>query len=145
MIRIATHADRAFLERMFLAAARVPASAIRENEQLARYFDAWGRDGDFALIAGDHLGAAWWRLFPANAPGYGYVADDIPELGIAVEAEHRGRGIGRALLEALQNAARERGHRALSLSVQPDNPARRLYERAGFTPVDATTMLWSCR
>ncbi len=44
----------------------------------------------------------------------------------------RGRGVGGALLDALVDAARDAGSVALSLSVEPDNPARRLYERLGF-------------
>ena len=54
------------------------------------------------------------------------------ELGIGVVGEARGRGVGRALLAALRELAREQGYRALSLSVDRQNPARRLYERAGF-------------
>ena len=46
--------------------------------------------------------------------------------------EHRGRGLATALIEALKSAVAEAGYRALSLSVEPDNPARRIYERARF-------------
>ena len=92
------------------------------------------------------MGAAWFRLFTAEEPGYGYVGADIPEIGIAVEAASRGRGIGRLLIERLQDEAVRRGYSALSLSVHPDNPALRLYERAGFERIrgdgSALTMLW---
>jgi ribosomal protein S18 acetylase RimI-like enzyme len=61
-----------------------------------------------------------------------------------VRAEWRGRGIGGALLTALCDAARREGAPALSLSVELDNPARRLYERLGFEALreaaGATTM-----
>ena len=40
--------------------------------------------------------------------------------------------MGRALLEALLTTARAQGYRALSLSVDRENPALRLYERVGF-------------
>jgi ribosomal protein S18 acetylase RimI-like enzyme len=46
---------------------------------------------------------------------------------------HRGAGIGTALLRALQEEAALAG-KPLRLSVGRDNPARRLYERLGFTP-----------
>jgi len=36
------------------------------------------------------------------------------------------------LLAALVELAREHGHRTLSLSVDRQHPARRLYERVGF-------------
>jgi GNAT superfamily N-acetyltransferase len=100
-----------------------------------RYLDGWGRPGDAAVVAvvdGQRLGAAWYRLFPAEDPGWGFVATDVPELSIGVAAEARGRGVGSALLDALLTLAQERGFRAVSLSVDRRNPARRLYERKGF-------------
>jgi ribosomal protein S18 acetylase RimI-like enzyme len=71
-------------------------------------------------------------LFPAEEPGWGFVATDVPELSIGVISEVRGTGIGSALLDALLTLAREQGFRAVSLSVDRQNPARRLYERKGF-------------
>jgi ribosomal protein S18 acetylase RimI-like enzyme len=59
-----------------------------------------------------------------------------PELAMGVVRAWRGRGIGSRLLDALIVTAREQGLAAVSLSVEPDNYARRLYERAGFQPVD---------
>jgi ribosomal protein S18 acetylase RimI-like enzyme len=155
-VRSATANDMAFLARMFVEAAlwrpewpRVALEVLLENPQIAGYFAGWGRAGDVALVAaceGEPAGAAWFRRFSADAPGYGFVAGDVPELGIAVVASRRGRGVGVALLGALQRAAIERGHPGLSLSVHPDNPARRMYERLGFTVVEgddsAITMLW---
>jgi ribosomal protein S18 acetylase RimI-like enzyme len=53
--------------------------------------------------------------------------------GLAVHPDAQGRGAGRALLEAIAAAARERGGRRLTLRVfAPNERARRLYERAGF-------------
>jgi GNAT superfamily N-acetyltransferase len=52
---------------------------------------------------------------------------------LAVVPEHRGRGVGRALLEAAAEAARRRGCVKLTLEVQEGNArARRLYAAAGF-------------
>jgi GNAT superfamily N-acetyltransferase len=102
---------------------------------LALYLDAWGRAGDRALLARQGarpLGAVWYRLFTADRPGYGYVDDETPELSIGVRARERGKGVGTALLAAVLAQAALDGHRRLSLSVEPDNPALRLYERLGF-------------
>lgn len=100
------------------------------------YLAGWGRPGDAGVVARDEtgrrLGAAWYRLFPAEDPGYGFVAPDVPELAIGVVSAARSRGVGGALLDALAATARTRGFRALSLSVDRRNPARRLYERTGF-------------
>jgi GNAT superfamily N-acetyltransferase len=104
--------------------------------QLRRYFLDFGRPGDAGVVAvtadGARLGAAWFRLFSAEEPGFGFIAVDVPELAMGVVPEARGQGIGSVLLDALLTLAREQGFRALSLAVDRQNPARRLYERKGF-------------
>ena len=106
------------------------------------YLEGWGRPGDAGVVAvsedGQRLGAAWYRLFPDEDPGYGFVAPDVPELSIGVVGEARGSGVGKALLGALLELAREQGHQRLSLSVDRQNPARRLYERVGFRDAGIT-------
>jgi ribosomal protein S18 acetylase RimI-like enzyme len=101
-----------------------------------RYLDGWGRVGDAAVIAvtedGQRVGAAWYRLFPADEPGWGFVAPDVPEISIGVTGTTRGKGVGSALLDALLTRARVQGYRAVSLSVDRQNPAQRLYQRKGF-------------
>ncbi|MEU3416885.1 GNAT family N-acetyltransferase [Streptomyces sp. NPDC006658] len=53
--------------------------------------------------------------------------------GFAVAEEARGRGVGRALIRAAVDRARERGARRLTLRVLGHNaPARALYESEGF-------------
>ena len=71
-------------------------------------------------------------------PGFGCLGGDVPEVSIGIAPAHRGRGIGGALLAALVEQARGRGHRAVSLSVEDGNRARSLYQRAGFVVVGRT-------
>ena len=116
---------------------------------VALYVKAWGRPGDAAAIAiegGFPVGAAWYRLFDRNKPGYGFVDERTPELAIAVVPNARGKGVGSALLSALLARAREEGHDRISLSVDRTNAgAIELYERHGFERVaetdDSVTML----
>jgi len=66
-----------------------------------------------------------------------YVArweDEIRIIDIALLPEHRGRGIGTALIRELLDEAGAGGKR-LSIHVELNNPARRLYERLGLKPV----------
>ncbi len=56
----------------------------------------------------------------------------IPEhilVYVAVDASRRGRGIGTKLMDAMQQVC----DGDIALHVDYDNPARRLYERLGFT------------
>ena len=158
IVRPSIEADLPFLRAMLYEAAcwrpidHAPRDEVLADPDVARYLSGWGRPGDLGLVAeedGAPLGAAWIRLFDADDAGYGFVAEDIPELTIAVTAETRSRGVGTALIQALLAAARAAGRPALSLSVEPDNPARRVYERAGFAPVGtnggAVTMLLELR
>ena len=81
------------------------------------------------------VGAAWYRLFTKDEPGYGFVDEETPELSIAVVPSKRARGHGFMLLKALMERAREDGFDRLSLSVEPDNPSIALYEKFGFRRV----------
>lgn len=115
---------------------------------LSRYVDRWGRMGDTAVIAvedGRPVGAAWFRLYPEGAPGYGFVDAHTPELTIAVVPTMRGRGIGKQLVEALFERARQGGYTQISLNTRHDPGQEAFYQRYGFEPVreddGAVTML----
>jgi GNAT superfamily N-acetyltransferase len=143
-LRAAQRHDIEFLRALLFEAAYWRPNAVRPplehalaDPVLARYVEGFGRRGDFGVVAdegAEPLGAAWWRYFQADAPGYGFVDDVTPELSTAVLPAYRGRGIGTALLEALKREARDRQIKRLSLSVERDNPAAALYARLGFRP-----------
>lgn len=146
-IRPADPTDAPFLAEMLVAAAfwrpegpRGSVSQVMNQPQLAHYVAGWPLAGDFGVVAQDAqrpVGAAWVRWLPETDPGYGFIDADTPELSIGVLQAWRGQGVGFLLVEALVAAARERGLRAMSLSVERDNYARRLSERVGFRQVSA--------
>ncbi len=121
------------------------------DENLWRYVHAWGEwAGDSGIAACDEeglvLGACWSRLFPAETPGYGFVASDTPEIGLAVSGAARGQGLGSRLIDAHLQQLRAAGAPGVSLSVEDGNDrARALYASRGFVTVgrngDADTML----
>lgn len=58
----------------------------------------------------------------------GYIPENLL-VYIATDPEYRGQGIGKKLMqEALDAAAGD-----IALHVEPDNPAKKLYENLGFT------------
>ena len=95
--------------------------------------------------AGFPVGAAWFRLFPSEEPGFGFMDEQTPEVAVAVVPSRRGRGIGTELLDSLEELAREQGHKALSLSVDADSPAMHVFEKHGFVRVEETDGSWTMR
>ncbi len=97
----------------------------RTHPYLAKYVGGWGRAGDLGLIAEGEaeqpLGAAWVRLLSGAEKNYPAVADDIPELAIAVLPQHIGQGIGALLLARLLDDARAI-YPAVVLSVRAAEP-----------------------
>lgn len=138
MIRKGSHADVPFMRSMLAHAYGWRVNQLDAEIPLTRYVDNWGRAGDVALVAtetGHRVGAAWLRTFRASEPGYGFVAEQTPEVTIAVVPSRRGHGVGQELLDALLARAREAGHASVSLSVESDSPAVAFYERNGFARV----------
>lgn len=149
-LRPLADADESLLKSMLYHAIHVPeveappSPEIVEGQPLRRYYEGWGREGDGGLVAeveGIAVGAAWLRMLTGERRGYGWVADDVPELSIAVLPDFRRLGIGTRLLVGLLFSLPP-GCRRVSLSVSKDNPAVRLYRRFGFETVadDGTTL-----
>lgn len=125
-------------------ARRLPREVVRIPE-LRAYVEAFGsRDGDCCLMAevgGEVVGAAWCR----RMHGFGWIEERIPELAVALYPRWRGCGIGTRLLRTFLDELRDGGVAAVSLSVQRDNPAARLYRRLGFRIVVGTGDEWVMR
>lgn len=84
---------------------------------------------DVIFLAGEPAG----RLYVDRRP------DEIRVVDVSLLPEYRGRGAGSALFGALFAEATAAGV-PVRIHVEAFNPARRLYDRLGFVPVDATGM-----
>jgi ribosomal protein S18 acetylase RimI-like enzyme len=101
--------------------------------------------GEFAQLLPDGLASAGMHLWTAvvddEPVGMGWIELRQRASGvsawiydISVGADHRGRGLGRGLLDALHAAARDLGATSMALNVFGDNlTAIRLYETSGYT------------
>ena len=109
-----------------------PPRSVVDLPELQVYVAGFGTQSvDYCLVAeitGTVVGAAWSRIMQ----DYGHIDDHTPSLAISLLPEYRGLGIGTQLLRSLLLLLQENGYLRFSLSVQKNNPALRLYERAGF-------------
>lgn len=113
---------------------RFTVADVDADPHLAAYHRTAPEFGFVSTAGDDATGVVWVTLFPADAPGYGFVRAGVPELSVCVLPGYRGAGLGGELVRAAVAEARRRSFPALCLSVEEGNPARRLYERLGFVP-----------
>lgn len=133
--------DVPFMRSMLTHAYNWHVNLLDTDVPIGRYVDGWGRPGDTALIAqesGHRVGAGWFRLFRASAPGYGYVDDQTPELTVVVVPSRQGEGIGQLLLAGLVERAHADAYRAVSVSVERGHPEAEVYRAAGFEEIEET-------
>lgn len=126
-----------------------PLKTIINSPELQVYVADFGNqehDKAFAAdVKGTIAGAAWVRIMN----DYGHIDDDMPSLAISVRKEYRGLGIGTALLKELLADLKADGYAKVSLSVQKENYAVKMYEKAGFQVLKETgeeyIMVWSAK
>jgi RimJ/RimL family protein N-acetyltransferase len=86
-----------------------------------------GYPGYVALVGDSVVG--WCDAAPFDRPTMAHTGI----LGMGVKVEHRGAGIGEALLRATIDGARATGFTRIELTVREDNErAMRLYKKLGF-------------
>lgn len=108
-----------------------PSREILKLPELKMYIEDFGKEGDECLLAiaeGRAAGAVWTR----RMKDYGYIDDDTPSLSISLYKEYRGKGIGTALMKEMFLLLKEKGYQGVSLSVQKENYANKMYEKLGF-------------
>jgi ribosomal-protein-alanine N-acetyltransferase len=121
-------------------AAAVEPATLRDAPKLAELHGAsfhrgWG-EGEFESMLAERNTLVHRLKVGRKFVGFAVsriAADEAEILSIAVAASHRGRGLSRNLLLTHLGHLAGRGVRTVFLEVEENNqPARRLYERAGF-------------
>jgi ribosomal protein S18 acetylase RimI-like enzyme len=138
--REAPDRDDAFLDRLY-ATTRVEELAqtgwsetevrrfLHEQSRLQRaHYREHYPDAEFLVIVGDD--APVGRLYLDERPG------ELRLMDIALMPACRGAGRGTALIESIQSLAGQSAL-AVTLHVEPFNPAARLYRRLGFEVVES--------
>jgi GNAT superfamily N-acetyltransferase len=105
--------------------------------------DRYVRQHGIVLLAEDDKGIPVGWAFAHDQTGEAYMVAHERHHGYLAELyimpSARGHGHGRALIEACEAWARERGHKILTVGVLAANArAIRAYEDAGFTPYSLT-------
>jgi len=131
-------ADLPFLKRVYFSTrvdelAHVPWSDAQKTAFLEMQFNAQHKD-----YQANYLQAQWLVVYRGDeAIGRLYLdrwAREYRVIDIAFLPAHRGKGYGAALMQDLIDEAAAAG-KAVSIHVEKNNPARRLYARLGFETV----------
>jgi ribosomal protein S18 acetylase RimI-like enzyme len=77
----------------------------------------------------ERVGVPVGRFYLHASPG------EFRLMDIVLLPEHRGIGLGERMLRALMQVAQAQG-RSITLHVEPNNPAQRLYARLGFALIE---------
>ena len=105
---------------------REPAQEAAWLRAVERNRDLWSANLDrttIAEFAGEPAAYVMWAVLDGVAT----------VVTLHVLPAHRGQGLGTALLDVVVRDVRRSGHDVLALGVHRENPARHLYESAGFT------------
>jgi len=110
-------------------------SKAEQAESLPEGMATPGHDLFVGVVDGEVAGNLWLCTDPKQPVQSTYIYD------IEILEAHRGRGLGRALLEAAESWCAEHGSVSVRLNVfAPNTTARALYESAGYAPTSTHMM-----
>jgi ribosomal protein S18 acetylase RimI-like enzyme len=138
-LRPVSEADETFLRTLYASTREQELSAVSwTSHQKSAFLDMQFHAQDHYYRT--HYQNATFEIIEVDGSPAGrlYIdvgAADVRIIDIALLPEHRGHGLGGALMRDVLSRARDAG-RSVSIHVENDNPARRLYERLGFREVE---------
>ncbi|WP_067451665.1 GNAT family N-acetyltransferase [Actinomadura macra] len=116
-----------------------PLGSARETPGEDAYFSAFTaitRDPNNTLVVAEVAGKIAGTLQLTFIPGLTYTGRERAQIeGVRVAAEHRGHGVGQALINWAIAQAQARGCRVVQLTTDRQRPdAIRFYQKIGFRP-----------
>ena len=134
-----SHLDNFLYDAIFIPEGqKKPDKEIIKLPELSGYIKDFGKDTDHCLVAelnGKLIGAIWIRIFSEDEKGFGFIDSKTPELSMSVVENYRKKGIGTKMLKAMLNKFTLLEYDQVSLSVDKQNFAMRLYQKFGFETV----------
>ncbi len=110
----------------------VPRSIIYDDPMLYGAIKDFGtRPDDYCFVAEVDrkvIGAVW----SAIADEYGHIDNKTPSFSISLYKEYRSHGIGTALMIKMLELLKSKGYKKVSLGVNKENYAVKMYEKVGF-------------
>ena len=126
----------------------VSRDVIYDDPKCRAAFEGFGEQPDDRALVAEHDGEVVAACWVRTTDEYGHIDEATPSFSISAFREHRGKGVGTALMTRMLDELFEEGYARTSLSVQKENPAVRLYLRLGFyivgNGVDDTEWLMVC-
>lgn len=134
VIEVASVVDDELLAAVQTLLPQLSASAVFDRSLLERVVASEAATLFVARLDGAIVGMATLVNYPIPTGTRGHIDD------VVVDEGTRGRGVARALLEAMIARAEEQGIRTLDLTSRPSRVAAiRLYESVGFVRRDTNT------
>jgi L-amino acid N-acyltransferase YncA len=134
-VRPAETADAEAIARIYNQGIEERVATFETRPRTAEEVRAWLEDGVPTVVAVDGDDVAAWAAAHPYRPGRP-VYRGVGEFSVYVERGFRGRGAGRAVMEALFEECRRRGYWKLLARVFPENTSsRRLCAALGFREV----------
>ena len=109
-----------------------PPKNVTKLPELQVYIKDFGKSkNDIGFIAEFNkkvIGMIWARVMN----DYGHIDNKTPSLAMSVDKKFQNKGIGTILLRKILEDLKEKNYEKVSLSVQKENYAVKLYKKLGF-------------
>jgi ribosomal protein S18 acetylase RimI-like enzyme len=147
-LRPATDADLPFLAELYASTRREEVAQVPWSDEQKEAFLRWQFESQHAHYL-EHYPDCDRRVIERGGTPVGrlYVdrwESEIRLVDVALLPAHRGGGLGGALLTRLLDEGRASG-KPVSIHVEYNNPALRLYRRLGFRQVDSNGIYYLMR